>query len=227
MVSPLSKLADKREPKSKSKAKASIGEPLDLKPYDRALGVVWGKLQSRRVLGSVRIPNVTFTLHTRRLTKKGAQYFPNTGEVRFNLRCFSEGPSFVLVELIHEAAHALSIARGVRDGNGNWHNAEFRHSIELLGAKATCPKENERAHGFSIVTFEPHKFADELIVLNNVPDLALPEEAKPATPHPESGMVSASCGCGRTIKATRKHLREGVVYCRKCNRPFIGGKIVR
>lgn len=67
--------------------------------------------------------------------------------------CLSQGGAFVLLVIVHEAAHALGAVRGIRNCSGQsnrYHNGEFRKLAEELGAWFPFTEAHPE-HGYSAV----------------------------------------------------------------------------
>lgn len=160
----------------------------------------------------------------------------------------AKGATQVLQTTIHEAAHTLSKARGIKDTSrqGRWHNAEFKKAAEELGLEHKG-KAAHKSHGFSFVTLTEGtkaKYADLLEELNRELKLTglLPlwmggtdEEdeqggekitGKPKAGEGEekakSGNLKATCRCEEPviIRLSQKVLDLGVVRCDSCSELF-------
>jgi hypothetical protein len=160
----------------------------------------------------------------------------------------AKGATQVLQTTIHEAAHTLSKARGIKDTSrqGRWHNAEFKKAAAELGLEHKSAVAH-KSHGFSFVTLTEGtkaKYADLLEELNRELKLTglLPfwmggtdEEdeqggekitGKPKAGEGEekakSGNLKATCRCEEPviIRLSQKVLDLGVVRCDSCSELF-------
>lgn len=133
-----------------------------------------------------------------------------------------EGADGVLGTLLHEGAHALAKARGVKDtcGNGKRHNGKFKGFAEELGLR--CEKMG--SHGFALTSL-----TDASATAYNLEALAtalagyreclprLEKDTKQA-----ARMVKFQCQCEtpRTIRAARGTMEAGPVVCGICEAKF-------
>jgi hypothetical protein len=160
----------------------------------------------------------------------------------------AKGATQVLQTTIHEAAHTLSKARGIKDTSrqGRWHNAAFKKAAEELGLEHKGSKADSSL-GYSFVTLTEAtkaKYADLLAELDQELKLTglLPfwmggeddeDErggekitGKPAKGGSEggtkSGNLKATCGCEEPliIRLSQKVLDLGVVRCDSCEELF-------
>lgn len=162
----------------------------------------------------------------------------------------AKSPAQVLQTTIHEAAHALSMVREVKDTSrqGRWHNAAFKKTAEELGLEHKGASA-DKSHGFSFVTLTAAtkaKYADLLAELEQELKLTglLPfwlggsdqggeDErggekitGKPTKGQGEgetkSGPVKAVCDCEEPviIRISQKVMDMGVVRCDACESLF-------
>jgi len=163
----------------------------------------------------------------------------------------AKGAHQVLQTMLHEAAHALSRVRNVKDTSrqGRWHNAAFKKAAVELGLEHKASTADKTA-GFSFVTLTAEtktRYADLLAGLEREISLTgmLPawlggtdEEdqrggekitGKPARGDEEgtakSGPLKATCACEEPviIRLSRKVLDLGVVRCDGCESLFTDG----
>lgn len=145
-------------------------------------------------------------------------------------------PVEVLGTLLHEAAHALAHARGVKDCSrqGRYHNRRYRQLAEELGlAVAEVPSIGWSGTAVPAATAE--RYAAELEQLSAAMVLSRRAEGRQsqgiesggeegseaghATPAaPAKG--SASCPCGRRIRASAATLADGWIGCGLCGGEF-------
>jgi len=151
--------------------------------------------------------------------------------------------------LLHEAAHGLNAALGVRDTSreGRYHNARFRDTAEQLGlAVTTAPRLGWARTSLTTRAAEEHRDAIERLAqamrLSRTVDRDTgrrsgqgrdPERGEPASS--EHGNepaartrngVGAACGCGRRLRMAASVLDQGPVLCGRCGTEFATGKEV-
>jgi hypothetical protein len=119
-------------------------------------------------------------------------------------------PHTVLATLLHEAAHALAFARGIRDTSqgGRYHNRRFAAVAAELGLQATLL----RPYGLAWTAMLPAteaRYAAPLGELTEV--LVLWRAAKPPRTRASSGRagpgVPCRCACPRAIRLPRRVLQ--------------------
>ena len=158
----------------------------------------------------------------------------------------SIGARTVLEVMLHEAAHALAVARGIKDtsGDGNrYHNRRFVKLAEELGLSAPAvPDKVTRWSGCRITDATAAEYAEaiERIDSARLPyllDLGLlggpdsPDEpgeegqdegGTGGKPRRAGKRHAAECGCTppRRIQLTPKQLEAGPVLCGVCGEPF-------
>lgn len=149
--------------------------------------------------------------------------------------------------LLHEAAHGLNAARGVRDTSreGRYHNARFRDTAEQLGlAVNMVPRLGWARTTLTTRTAEQYKDAIETLAeamrISRTVDQESgrrrgrdrgSEPGEPAsagngadrTPRTRNG-VGAACGCGRRLRIAPTVLAQGPVVCGLCGSEFGTGK---
>jgi hypothetical protein len=150
------------------------------------------------------------------------------------------GANAVMATLLHEAAHALAEARGVKDcsRNGRYHNAKFAeiaremgievsHSKELGWSDTTLPEE-------TAASYEGAIFALDLAITSYRAGAILAPEgedgkapAAPVTKAPRGGGrasnnngVSLACTCGRRIRVSNTVAEMGGISCNLCGGQF-------
>ncbi|QYG95835.1 hypothetical protein HC251_25125 (plasmid) [Iamia sp. SCSIO 61187] len=130
------------------------------------------------------------------------------------------GPAELLDTLLHEAAHGLADARGVRDTSrgGRYHNARYRTIAEELGLVVS----QHPTRGWSTTTLSEATRTAYRAVLE---DLA---QAITAYRHPEptggrasnNNGVVLTCACGRRIRASDTVAAAGPITCGLCSTDF-------
>ena len=134
------------------------------------------------------------------------------------------GAEDILVTLLHEAAHALAHARGIRDTSrqGRYHNRRYRAVARELGLDVAY-----HPHlGWTDTTLaegtaqEYERAVAELAELSR--SLKRERERRPSAGEPAAGaaMIGCVCGCGRRIRVSRRTLSAGAISCALCEQPF-------
>ena len=139
--------------------------------------------------------------------------------------------------LLHEAAHGLAAARGIRDTSraGRYHNRRFLALADELGLDHTA--DPHPSSGFSLVTMRPETRELYSGTIERL-QLALGAHAAatsgpvldrarnfrgPATRHGSSGggvRVKAVCDCGRNVRVVPSVLSQAAIVCGACGQPF-------
>ncbi|MGH9012232.1 MAG: hypothetical protein ACRDYF_20675, partial [Acidimicrobiia bacterium] len=141
--------------------------------------------------------------------------------------------------LVHEAAHGLNAARGIKDTSrgGRYHNARFQATAEALGLTVTRADPHGWAHtelgaaGRERYAEAIAGIAGELRLARQVPTPA-PDTDRTET-HNGDGPVegdqgdrrtprrpTVECGCGRRMRMARAVLALGPVTCGRCGAEF-------
>jgi curved DNA-binding protein CbpA len=128
----------------------------------------------------------------------------------------------VLATLLHEAAHALAHARGIKDTSrqGRYHNTKFKKCAEEAGLAV----EHDDNFGWSITTITPATelaYASQLQALTDAMTLWRHGEA---TTGPKArrntNLIAAICPCGRSIRVAASTLAEAPITCQACDGDF-------
>ena len=131
-------------------------------------------------------------------------------------------PAEVLGTLLHEAAHALAHARGIKDTSrqGRYHNKHFKTHAEELGLTVT----HDDRHGWSASTITPATqtaYARQVDALTQAMTLwRHGETITGATPRRNSNFIAATCPCGRSIRVAASTLAEAPIICLACGEKF-------
>lgn len=160
-----------------------------------------------------------------------------THEVVVVAEYLDRGARDVFETLLHEAAHALNCARGIRDCSANqYHNRYFEHAAVELGLHVTqvphygfayteLPPDTEARYGAVI-----DALSSVLITRTGRGEVLLPPP--PGTTSTTTGSVhgdeptsssrlrKAICGCPFIIRASRKTLSHTVIRCESCGKRF-------
>ena len=143
-------------------------------------------------------------------------------EIMISGEGLKRGAPAVLGTLLHEAAHALAAARGIKDTSrqGRYHNKHFRDHAEELGITT----EHDQRLGWSITTVPGAtlvSYARQVYDLQNAITLWRHDEHTPAgTTRRSTNLIAAVCPCGRSIRIAASALAEAPVTCRACDGDF-------
>jgi curved DNA-binding protein CbpA len=151
------------------------------------------------------------------------------GEQRTEIMISGEGlrrsSADVLATLLHEAAHALAHARGIKDTSrqGRYHNKHFKICAEELGLTA----EHDQRNGWAASAITPATlaaYARQLDALVQAMTLwRHGETTTGAAPRRNTNFIAAICPCGRTIRAAASTLAEAPITCAACDGKFDPG----
>ena len=133
-------------------------------------------------------------------------------------------PDAVLATLLHEAAHSLAFARGIRDTSqgGRYHNRRFAAVATELGLQATLL----RPYGLASTAMLPATEARYSAVLGELTDApVLWRASEPPRTRASTGRagpaVPCRCACPRAIRLPRPVLQGAPVVCSGCGAPFL------
>ena len=131
----------------------------------------------------------------------------------------------VLATLLHEAAHALAFARGIKDTSrqGRWHNHRFATLAGELGlAVSKHPK-----LGWSPTALRPETVEAYTPVLANLAAALTAyrhheptETTAGGTDGSKPSTVAATCDCPRRIRVAATVLDQGPIICGVCDNEF-------
>ena len=131
-------------------------------------------------------------------------------------------PDEVLGTLLHEAAHALAHAHGIKDTSrqGRYHNKHFKAYAEQLGLTLT----HDDHHGWSASTITATTrllYTGQLDVLAQAMTLWRHSETTTGpTARRTSNFIAAICPCGRSIRIAASTLAEAPITCQACDGDF-------
>jgi hypothetical protein len=143
-------------------------------------------------------------------------------EIMISGEGLKRGAPAVLGTLLHEAAHALAAARGIKDTSrqGRYHNKHFKAHAEELGITV----EHDQRLGWSVTTVPEAtllSYAQQVYDLQNAITLWRHDEHTPAgTTRRSTNLIAAACPCGRSIRIAASTLAEAPVTCRACDGDF-------
>ena len=131
-------------------------------------------------------------------------------------------PQEVLGTLLHEAAHALTHERGIKDTSrqGRYHNKHFKTHAEQLGLTV----EHDDRFGWSATTITS---ATKIAYAPQLRDLADAmtmwrhgETSTGPTARRNTNLIAAICPCGRSIRVAASTLAEAPITCQACDQDF-------
>jgi hypothetical protein len=134
------------------------------------------------------------------------------------------GARALLGTLLHEAAHGVASARGVKDTSrqGRYHNTKFRDIAIELGITV----EKDAKIGWSITSVPDLTAADYATAIDVLDDALIAyrlADVPNGKPKANNGIV-AECGCepARKIRLSRSTYDLGPIDCGLCEQPFTG-----
>ena len=140
-------------------------------------------------------------------------------EIALNAESFSLGAEHVLDSLLHEVAHSINHAKGVKDCSSNqYHNAHFARVAQSLGLETSEIK----GKGHAKTTLSP-----EAVLRWSIP-LAIIEQAlkitalKGGNNKPKgrnTNLIKGVCACGQSVRASMGVLNSGI-SCDSCASRF-------
>lgn len=137
-------------------------------------------------------------------------------------------PADTLGTLIHEAAHALAAARGIKDTSrgGRYHNGRYRKLAEELGLDV----QKAGRIGWSATTMRPETIAayeaeiEALRVAQEQTRQARRRWADETDEKPRKGRTTWACGCkgedARAFAMSRKAMGDAPIVCSRCEEEF-------
>jgi DnaJ domain len=148
----------------------------------------------------------------------GQQY----AEVMISGEGLRRTPDEVLGTLLHEAAHALAHARGIKDTSrqGRYHNKHYKTCAEQLGLAVT----HDDRHGWATTTITDVTkiaYARQLRDLTEAMTLWRHGETTTGpTARRNTNLIAAVCPCGRSIRVAASTLAEAPITCQACDQDF-------
>lgn len=164
------------------------------------------------------------------------------GEVLLAGEALHLKPEDVFEVLLHEAAHGINAARGVKDTSrgGRYHNARFKKTAAEVGLDV----EQMDPYGFAKTSVRPdtaerysaeiEHLATAMRIARRIPASTLtngdlgPErgDGQPKGQGPDDGtrrqqVKPAECGCGRRMRMAPSVLAQGPVTCGNCGSDFV------
>lgn len=191
-----------------------------MKPIVDALNETLKAIRNRHP----EIPNVVLVVGTSS-TKKHGHFAPEsweskpaTHEIMLSGESLARGPEATLGTLLHEAAHALAQARGIKDTSrqGRFHNTKFKALAEELGIEV-AQAGNIGWSKTDVPKATLIEYKAELATLRKaLKAWRKPTMAKVKAP---SKNVRVSCDC-RAVTVPIKFFAEGGMECLICGSQF-------
>jgi hypothetical protein len=130
----------------------------------------------------------------------------------------------VLGTLLHEAAHGLACARGVKDTSrqGRYHNRTYARLAYELGLQVAC----DRQTGWSQTTIPDQlaaAYAAELADLAAALNLWRYAEQQLPTSTSSRNLLACACPCGRKLRIAKATLEQAPIVCGACEEAFEPG----
>jgi hypothetical protein len=136
----------------------------------------------------------------------------------------ARGAGEVLATLLHEAAHALAHARGIKDTSrqGRYHNRRFKTLAQELGLHV----DHDPRLGWSLSTLPDETAAHYAPAIAELESALIAhrrgECQRLQGPDPGGRNATACvCACGRRIRIAPSVLALGPVVCGVCHEPFL------
>jgi hypothetical protein len=148
-------------------------------------------------------------------------------EVKISGEGLNRPPIEVLETMLHEVAHALAEARGIKDtsDSGKYHNAKFARLAAEVGL--TPPESPVPKYGYAFTAPSLDLEARYGAALREL-EAALtlyrlaPSAAAPKAQGADGGRVLVVCGCeqARKLRVSPSVLAQGPIICGVCAAPF-------
>lgn len=196
-------------------------------PLVEAIEATWKAIQARHT----DVPEVVVTLGSG-TAKKGMKlghFAPErwmrggdkVHELFVGGEGLQRGAVDVLGTLLHEAAHSAAEARGIKDTSrqGRFHNAKFKAIWEEFGLTL----DNDPSIGWSLTSVPEStaaRYGREVAALDAAMTAYRVAEIGTGGRKSNNNGVSASCGCGRKIRVSRKVYDMGPISCGVCDSDF-------
>jgi hypothetical protein len=124
------------------------------------------------------------------------------------------GADDVFTTELHEAAHAVALARAISDTSrdGRYHNTSYKTIAEELGLIVT----RDPTFGWSITELPEHTRGRYDAIAAAITAHRLPEPAATTG----RNLAAAVCGCPRRIRVAAGTLLAGAITCELCGEAF-------
>jgi predicted SprT family Zn-dependent metalloprotease len=140
-------------------------------------------------------------------------------EIAFTAEMFAKGGEFVLGILLHEVAHSLNHAEGIKDCSANqYHNKHFKSRAEGLGLKTVEIK--GKGHAWTEITeFGLKRWSKALKVIEAALEITAISQDKAKPKSRNTNLIKATCDCENIIRTSKSVLESGV-ECQECGSKF-------
>jgi hypothetical protein len=130
----------------------------------------------------------------------------------------AHGPVDVFSTVLHEAAHALALARNIADTSrdGRYHNQRYRLLAHELGLEVG----RDVQLGWSTTSLPPATRAHYQDAITAIADAITRYRLPEPPPAVGRNLSLALCACPRRIRVARGVLRAGQITCELCQQPF-------
>jgi len=140
-------------------------------------------------------------------------------EIALNAEIFSEGAGSVLGSLLHEVAHSMNHAEGVKDCSSNqYHNKNFKTRAESLGLE-TIEIQGKGYARTKLTSEGANRWNLALAVIEESLKITALGVGQGKPKGRNTNLASAQCPCGKKIRASRGVLDSGV-RCDDCGDLF-------
>jgi hypothetical protein len=195
-----------------------------------ALAAAWRAIKARHA----EVPDVVLTVGSGTIgVKPGQARFGHFAAARWQRgdealaelfvggEGLKRGAGPVLATLIHEAAHGVAFARGVKDTSrgGKYHNKKFQDIAESMG----CVIAHDPVIGFSPTTLPPstaEQYRKVIAALDAAITAYRHAEVAGVSRPKASNYVKAECECPRTIRVGKTVLAAAPIFCGSCGKEF-------
>lgn len=132
---------------------------------------------------------------------------------------FADGPAQVLETLLHEAAHALCAARGVKDTSrqGRFHNAKYKAAAIEVGLSVEQGENGWNLTDLADGTVARYQEAHDILADALRGFVAWGERERPKA---RQSQIPGFCECGRVIRASLACWEEAPIRCMECDQDF-------
>lgn len=146
----------------------------------------------------------------------------------------NRNPADIVETLLHESAHALNFARGIKDCSRNqYHNRRFKEAAEEVGLLV----EQVPHYGFALTQLRPDTFTRYEEDIKQLAEV-LVHRARPLAPTTGTGMTTgttgdtdsddkhtsrnrkAICACPFIIRVSKSTLTQTTIRCESCGEGF-------
>jgi len=130
----------------------------------------------------------------------------------------SRGALDVFTTTLHEAGHALALARGIADTSrdGRYHNQRYHELANELGLHV----QRDPQTGWSETTLPQATHARYQPVIDELARTITRHRLRAPPPVKARNLAAAACACPRRIRVAPRTLDAGAITCQVCQQPF-------